>query len=287
MENIKIKLCAFSDEANPSLDGQIAALKRNNISYMEMRGVDGKNVTALTFEEAKAVKEKLDANGIQVWAIGSPLGKVDIHTDFDEYIKLVRHTCQLANLLETKRIRVFSFFNAYDEREKVFSYLNKMAKIGAEYGVQMYHENEKGIYGDVAQRVKDIMENTTGLKFVYDPANYLQCGETDADVTLDMLHETTEYFHIKDVKVATGVTVPAGYGDGKIEKLVSLITSDKTLTLEPHLRVFEGYANIDDTEMKHEYTYDSADEAFDAAVAALKKVLNEAGYKEIDGVFIK
>ena len=42
---IKVKLCAFSDEADPSLEGQIAALKRNNIPYMEMRGVNGKNVT--------------------------------------------------------------------------------------------------------------------------------------------------------------------------------------------------------------------------------------------------
>ena len=43
---IKIKLCAFSDEANNSLDGQIAALKRNNIPYMEMRNVNGKNVVS-------------------------------------------------------------------------------------------------------------------------------------------------------------------------------------------------------------------------------------------------
>ena len=42
---IKVKLCAFSDEADPSLEGQIAALKRNNVPYMEMRGVNGKNVT--------------------------------------------------------------------------------------------------------------------------------------------------------------------------------------------------------------------------------------------------
>ena len=48
---IKVKLCAFSDEADPSLEGQIAALKRNNVPYMEMRGVNGKNVTALwTFQ---------------------------------------------------------------------------------------------------------------------------------------------------------------------------------------------------------------------------------------------
>lgn len=284
---IKIKLCAFSDEADASLDGQIAALKRNNVPYMEMRNVDGKNVTALTLEEAKAVKEKLDANGIAVWSIGSPLGKVSIHTDFEEYLKLVRHTCQLANVLGAKKIRMFSFFEAYEDREKVFAYLNEMAKIGAEYGVDMCHENEKDIYGDTLERVKDVMDNTTGLKFIYDPANYLQCGETDADLTLNAFHATTDYFHIKDVKVDSGAIVPAGCGDGKIDKLVSMITSDKTLTLEPHLTVFEGYSHIDKTELKHEYTFKNATEAFDAAVNAIKKILIGAGYQEVGNEFVK
>lgn len=283
---IRIKLCAFSDESDASLNGQIDALKRNNIPYMEMRNVDGKNVTELTLDEAKAVRAKLDENGIKVWSLGSPLGKVDVDTDFDEYLKLVRHTCALANVLGAENIRMFSFFKAYNEREKVLSYLNQMAKVGAEYGVRMCHENEKDIYGDTVERVTDIMENTAGLCFIYDPANYLQCGQ-DADSTLDAFHAKTEYFHIKDVRMASGALVPAGCGDGKIEELVARITDDKTLTLEPHLTVFEGYSSIDNTEMKHEFSFDSATEAFDAAVRALKKILINAGYKEVGDEFVK
>ena len=109
---ITVKLCAFSDEADASLEGQIAALKRNNVPYMEMRNVNGKNVTELTLEEAKEVRATLDENGIKVWSIGSPIGKVDINTDFDEYLKLVKHTCELANILGAKKIRAFRFFNA-------------------------------------------------------------------------------------------------------------------------------------------------------------------------------
>ena len=283
---IKIKLCAFSDEADASLEGQIAALTRNNVPYMEMRNVNGKNVTELTIEEAKEVRKQLDESGIQVWSIGSPIGKVDIATDFEEYLKLVKHTCELAVILGAKKIRMFSFFNAYDEREKVMNYLNVMAEMAAAYGVDMCHENEKDIYGDTAERVKDVMENTKGLKFIYDPANYLQCGEK-ADDTLDMFHAKTDYFHIKDVVAASGAIVPAGCGDGKIAELVSRITSDKSLTLEPHLTVFEGYSHIDKTEMIHEYTFKNAAEAFDAAVNALKKILIGAGYQEIGNEFVK
>ena len=283
---ITVKLCAFSDEADASLEGQIDALKRNNVPYMEMRNVNGKNVTELTLEEAKAVRATLDENGIKVWSIGSPIGKVDINTDFDEYLKLVRHTCELANILGAKKIRAFSFFNAYEEREKVLNYLNIMAETTLSYGVDFCHENEKDIYGDTLERVKDVMEITKGLKFIYDPANYLQCGEK-ADDTLNEFHDKTDYFHIKDVSLASGAIVPAGRGDGKIDELVKRITSDKTLTLEPHLTVFEGYSHIDKTELKHEYTFKNAAEAFDAAVAAIKGILVNAGYTEVDDKFVK
>ena len=170
---ITVKLCAFSDEADASLEGQIAALKRNNVPYMEMRNVNGKNVTELTLEEAKEVRAMLDENGIKVWSIGSPIGKVDINTDFDEYLKLVKHTCELANILGAKKIRAFSFFNAYEQKEKVFNYLNIMAETTLSYGVDFCHENEKDIYGDTLERVQEVMDNTKGLKFIYDPANYL------------------------------------------------------------------------------------------------------------------
>ena len=38
-----IRLCAFSDEASDSLEGQIAALLRNNIKLTELRSVGGVN----------------------------------------------------------------------------------------------------------------------------------------------------------------------------------------------------------------------------------------------------
>ena len=80
-----IKLCAFADEANGSLQGQIEALKRNGIAYLELRNVNGKNVSAITLEEAKEYAEILKENEIKVYSLGSPVGKVDIGIDFDKY----------------------------------------------------------------------------------------------------------------------------------------------------------------------------------------------------------
>ena len=281
-----IKLCAFADEADRLLEGQIKALNENNITYLEVRGINGKSVAAFTAEEAKEYQKILTDNGVAVWSVGSALGKVDINCDFNEYKNTVRHVCEMANIFKTDKIRMFSFYKAYEERNKVIDYLSEMVEIGNEYGVLMCHENEKGIYGDVADRCVDVLDNVKGIKCVYDPANFIQCGEK-ADKTLSLLHHRAIYFHIKDVIEQTQQIVPAGYGDGKIDKLIADVKDDKVLTLEPHLSSFIGFKNIDNTEMKHKFAFANSREAFDAAVKATKDLLNGAGYIEINGEFIK
>ena len=123
-----IKLCAFADEADGSLQGQIEALKRNGIEYLELRSVNGKNVKDVTEAEAAEYAELLKANGIKVFSIGSPIGKVSIQVDIDAYVEEITHVFKLANIFGTDKIRMFSFFNAYDKREKVISNLTKMAE---------------------------------------------------------------------------------------------------------------------------------------------------------------
>jgi len=281
-----IKLCAFSDEADSSLSGQIKALNENNIPYMEVRGINGKSVAGFTLEEAKEYLKEMEDNGVAVWSIGSAIGKVDIDCDFNAYKDVVRHVSEIANVFKTKKIRMFSFYKAFSERDKVLDYLSEIVEIGNEYGIDMCHENEKGIYGDVGDRCVDIIDNVKGIKCVYDPANFIQCAEK-ADKTLALLHHRADYFHIKDVIEQTQQIVPAGYGDGKVAKLIKDIKDDKVLTIEPHLSAFVGYKNIDDTAMKHKFSFASGREAFDAAVAATKKLLLDAGYKEANGEFIK
>ena len=277
-----IRLCAFSDEAAKPLDGQIAAMKRNNIFLTELRSVNGVNVKKITIEEAKEHHKALKDNGISVWAIGSPLGKVDVNVDMNEYLETVKHVCELANCFETDKIRMFSFHESLNDRSKVIENLNIMTECARSFGVSLYHENEKGIYGDVTERVLDILDNVDGLKCVYDPANFLQCGES-ADKTLAAIHHRADYFHIKDVIYETGEIVPAGHGNGKIDKLVEMINDDKVLTLEPHLKIFDGYGTIDNTVMKNKFSYSNNNEAFDAAVSAIKTILHTNGYTENEG----
>lgn len=283
-----IRLSAFADEAGKELPAQIAALKRNGIPYIEIRFIGSKNVADLTLEEAKEIKDTFDAEGIKVWSIGSPLGKIKITDDLDAHMEKTRHVCRLAKTLGTDKIRMFSFYEAYEARELVFETLRRMVAIAKEEGVTLYHENEKDIYGDTVAHVLEIMENVEGLRYIYDPANFVDVGE-DSDTALDALHAKMGYFHIKDVIADTHELVPAGIGDGKIDRLVRMLPDDGewVLTLEPHLALFEGYAAIDNTEMKNKFTFKDNDESFDAAVTALKGILKNEKYNEINGGFEK
>lgn len=282
------RLCAFSDEAETKLEGQIEALKRNNIFFTELRSIDGVNIGQIDITKAYEYAEVLKSNNIKVWAIGSPLGKIKIDDDFNEHIKLTEHIIELAKIFKTDKIRIFSFFinNHKADRDKVFSRLKIMTEKAANYGIMLYHENEKDIYGDTAYYVDDLLNNVNGLKSVFDSANFIHCGQ-DINDAISMLLNKSDYIHIKDALFNTGEVVPPGFGDGKIEYMLSNIKEDKVLTIEPHLKLFSGYGNIDKHELKNKYSYKNNIEAFDAAVKALKIILLNLGYKEHNDKWVK
>ena len=281
-----LKLCAFADEASPKFSEQIAALKKHSIPYIELRGLDGKNVSSLTPDEARAYAKELSEAGIKVWSIGSPIGKIKISDNFDEHLEKLQNTLEIAKIFSTHRIRMFSFYETDGKREEVFERLRKMVKLADDYGVILYHENEKDIFGDKADKVLDIRSNVSGLRYIFDPANYLEVGQDILDAQAKLI-DITDYFHIKDVVSATRQLVPAGQGDGEIVKMLKEIKVDTTLTIEPHLKVFAGYAETSDVKLNAAHVYETNADAFAAAVNGIKDCLAKAGYKDAGDCFVK
>ena len=272
-------LSAFADEAGSPVPEQIDALRANGFTHIELRGVGDKNITALTAEEARELRRGLDDGGISVWAIGSPLGKISIGDEFGPHLEQLKHTLELAHILGTAHIRMFSFYCPKGEtdlcRELVFDRLGRFCDAARGSGILLCHENEKGIYGDTAARCLDILQNFPEIKCVYDPANFLQCGE-DTLKAWDMLEPYLEYLHIKDVR-EDGTVVPAGQGSGRIPELLRRYekAGGEVLTVEPHLAVFKGLAELENGEKTQigEFEYESQRAAFDAAASALKNLL--------------
>lgn len=278
------RLCAFADEASPKLDEQILALQRNEIKLLEIRGVDGQTVTDLSDDELVLVKEKLDAAGIKVWSIGSPLGKTSFQEQ-EEHQRRFERALAAAKIFGAKQIRMFSFFIGTDEEAvafeaDIFNELGRISKLAEAEGVTLCHENESGIYGSTAERTLKLLKQVPTLGGIFDPANYVQCGEKPAEIFSEF-KPYTHYLHIKDALAEDGTIVPAGKGDGGIaEVLAAFYEKDagRVLTLEPHLANFVGLGSLQHEGLKHKYSYDTPGDAFDAAVAALRGVLDEAGY---------
>jgi len=276
---VRFRISAFSDEYSAVLDEQIEGLLANHVKMTELRGVDGTTVSDLTPAEAAEVRRKLDANGISVSAIGSPIGKIGINDPMEPHLDKLKNTCEVASVLGTGRIRMFSFYipdGKYAEyKDEVFDRMGRMLDAADEYGVQLCHENEKGIYGDVPERCLELQKAFEGrLGCVFDPANFIQCGAKPFEEAYDLLKHHITYMHIKDA-LSNGTIVPAGMGVGCIPEILALINmareGDFVLTVEPHLRVFAGLEKLEGgprTALGN--AYDTAAEAFAAAVEHLR-----------------
>lgn len=277
-------LTGFSDEIDQDVEKQFTHLNHLGISYFEPRGINGKNISELTLFEAKQLKETMDKYGIKVSSIGSPIGKIKITDDFDEHLKLLEHVIEIAKILDTKYIRVFSFFipkgdDPANYRDEVLRRMNKMAETAEAAGVIILHENEKDIYGDVASRCKDIFDNvkSPALCGVFDPANFVQCGQVTYPDAFELLKPHIVYMHIKDAFFEDGKIVPAGYGEGHIREILSDLAAKNYngfVSLEPHLGVFGGLEKLelDDSMLQLEKS-DAG--KFTMAYKALEKILEE------------
>ena len=276
-----IKLCAFADEAGDSLADQIKAMQENGIGLLELRSIDKVNVTKFTNEQVKEYKKQLDDAGIGVWAIGSPIGKVKIEDDFNVDLDLCKRTIEIANMFDAKSLRMFSFYGTGGEAkytDLVMERLAKYVEAARGSGVTLCHENEKGIYGDIASRCLEIHKNIPELKCVFDPANYVQCGQ-DTLEAWEMLEPYVFYGHIKD-SLADGSIVPPGKGIGHLREYLPKFVAKggQVLTLEPHWKVFSALKDLEapgDESKIGMYKFESKREAFDCAVNSLKEIIKE------------
>ncbi|MFA7637268.1 MAG: TIM barrel protein, partial [Monoglobales bacterium] len=216
------KISGFSDEIAPEISAQFDGLKGLGIKYFEPRFVDGKNISTLSEPELMDLKAKMDSRGIKASSIGSPIGKVKLSDSFDEHFKVFENVVLAAKILDTKYIRIFSFYHdggewTDGERNEVISRLKTLIEYAKEHDVILLHENEKDIYGDNAERCLDLMKELYcgNFKAVFDAANFVQCGQ-DTKEALSMLKPYIAYLHIKDA-LADGNIVPAGMGIGNVE----------------------------------------------------------------------
>lgn len=240
----KIVISGFYDEVSGKLADQIKTIKELNESYLCPRNIDGKNIADFTFEEfEREVYPVLKKEGIKFSSIGSPIGKVGIDDEegFEKQKKQLAHLVRIAQLMQCKYIRIFSFYygdrKPEDCHEKVVARLKELLAIAKDSGVKLMHENEKKVYGDRPERVLKLYNDIAdeNLALCFDASNYVQC-DVDPKVAFDMLKDYVEYYHIKDCSEYK-VEVPVGTGKGNYSYILKELVDRNYsgfMTLEPH-----------------------------------------------------
>ena len=110
-----VKLTGFADEIDADPQVQIEVLVETGVRFIELRGVAGKGVLDLDAGEIEAFKRDLDAAGIGVSAIGSPIGKVQIRSDLEAHFAQFELALVRARQFETDYVRIFSFYHQDEE----------------------------------------------------------------------------------------------------------------------------------------------------------------------------
>ncbi len=278
----RFTLSAFGDEIAEDVDEQLRVLDELDIGFLELRSAWGTNVLDLSDADVGRLVDRGEANSIRVSCIGSPVGKSQIDRPIDEVVDDLERILEIAKMLGTDRIRVFSFSPETDGQQasrvdESISRLRVMSGIAAERDAVLLLENEGGLVGDTPERCHMIVKgvNSPNLRYVWDTGNYPQAGvERSVDRGWPLLAAYTECVQVKDTRISDGTITVAGEGDGQVRELLHNLRDAGYvgfLALEPHLLVAGQRGGF------------SGAEGMRMAADALRGLMAEVGCVEVRG----
>jgi sugar phosphate isomerase/epimerase len=223
-----VVLSGFADEAarHKTLVEQFVAFAAMGLSYYSIRFVDAgngvKNVMDLDKSEIEHVRRMQNEYGMRVASIGSPIGKVKLldvqdgtanrFVPFGDYLKSdVRTACELAQALDTRLIRGFSFYPPKndDPESHLTIAVDQIGRIVEECGTHdlvFGLEVEANLVGRNGALLYEIWQqvNHPALRLVFDAANLLSQGYSVEETLAEYrtMKKALGWLHVKDYKPA-------------------------------------------------------------------------------------
>lgn len=231
-------LGVITDEISQDFERALDLMKEWGIPQAEIRGLWGKNVSALSQEELQQAKNCLEKRGISVCGIASPFykcelsggkalqtGRLHLAEDrtLDEQKDVLERCIQAAKTLGTNLIRIFAFWRrgplTPEIADQIEALLQEPLEIAQEAGVCLALENEHDCYmstgGETAQFLA--RPSLKNLSAVWDPGNAFCAGEIPYPDGYNAIKSRIVHIHIKDPKrdPETGKIhfVPIGQGE--------------------------------------------------------------------------
>src|SRR3954447_10134306 len=258
----RIPIAAITDEFSPALNDAIPVMKEIGMTAAELRVVNGKNIMDLSEDELKRAKDDLEAAGLPVISIASPLLKCVLpnsppldsrfehdvfaskHT-YDDQERLASHAFELAKFFGAKIIRVFSYWRTIEPQActaAIIEDLRKLADLAKTKDLIIGLENEHACNVGTAKESKTVLDalDHPNLKLVWDPANALVAGEDPVPYGYAMLPKSRiVHVHAKDCHMENGKPIWGPLGTRAVrwkEQIASLLADNYEgfLSLETH-----------------------------------------------------
>jgi sugar phosphate isomerase/epimerase len=254
-------ISGFTDEVSDDLDLQIKALKTLGWNYIDLRSVNGKNVSSLSDKEFDQVHQRLKENNIEIACFGSTIanwGRI-AQDSFDLDMAEMRNSIRHMKKAGVRFIRIMSYkidtpVELGSELEPVIiSNIKQIVELAEDNGIVCLHENCVTWGGQSCHHSLRLLEqvNSPALKLVFDTGNPVSMsyidgsqpyGSQDALKFFEAVREHVAYLHIKDARLVNGsvsYTFP-GEGQGRVRAILELVSKHEMaipISIEPHVAV--------------------------------------------------
>ncbi len=172
----------FADEAGASIDVQIKATKEAGWKYIELRNIDGVNITDITDEAFDTVCQKLSDADIRVNAFGSNVanwGKNPlVEADFVRSCEELRRAVPRMKALGVSYIRGMSFKAAgvpitKENTAAILDKVKKLVEICEDSGIVYCHENCMNYFSQSYELMEQLSDAIPSKAFalLYDSGN--------------------------------------------------------------------------------------------------------------------
>lgn len=261
----------ISDEAGQPIAMQIKAHKELGWNHLELRMVDGTNITQLADDVFDAVCDAVGKADMKVSCFGSAIANWARPITCDPQIDIsdLKRSIPRMQKLGTPFIRVMSYPNDATSpveeatwRKEAIARMKVLAKIAEDGGITLAHENCSGWGGLSAENSNILLGevNSPALKVVYDTGNPVSYKQ-DAWDYYQKVYAHIVYVHIKDANIVDGEAVYCycGEGEGRVRETIADLLAkgyDGGFSIEPHLAavIHTGQSTDNKDELYNSYT---------------------------------
>jgi L-ribulose-5-phosphate 3-epimerase len=267
------RLGFISDEISSNFIDALNWIQAKGLKHVEVRTVNGTNIVNLTDVEVEQITKEIKQRGLSVSGIASPVFKCALdparliatgdtfsqqEADIDTHFNQLFRTIEIAKMMGTFRIRIFSFWRESEpelHRDEVVRNLRKAANIAEKEKMILLLENEPSCNGGYAEEVGKLIKgvNSHALRALWDPGNEEYGGRPSFPEGYQAIRDVLGHVHLKDARInENGNSVCVPIGDGRvpfIDQFRKLEQDGYTglFIMEPHY-IPEGGNSMDGSE---------------------------------------